>query len=155
MLQLEVISGHGSILQLFFVGGRGGFCFLLSVCCLSLHFLWYWIICCPKGWQGTCLIGLLSPGMPNMVPRTSVFVRVNGPDSKHLLRGKDHIRQGLSRDGCLLSWELLVVWRFTRPSYSNLHLRVTLHWPGDKSHRGWSAAAQLILLSPSSWFVQK
>ena len=42
-----------------FFGGGGGFCCLLNVCCLSLHCLCYWIICCPKGWQGTRLIGLL------------------------------------------------------------------------------------------------
>ena len=94
MLQLEVIFGLGSILQLFFLGrgGGGGFCFLLSVCCLPWHCLCYWIICCPKGWQGTLLIGLLSPGMPSTVPRTSVFVRMNGPDSRHLLRGAERER---------------------------------------------------------------
>lgn len=81
-----------SFTALFFCGGGGGFCFLLSVCCLSLHCLWYWIFCCPKGCQGTRPIGLLSPGMPSMVPRTSVFVRMNGPDSKHLLRGAERER---------------------------------------------------------------
>lgn len=141
-----------------FFGGGGGFCFLLNVCCLSLHCLCYWIICCPKGWQGTRLIGLLSPGMPSTVPRTSVFVRMNGPDSKQLLRGAE--RERSHQAGVKQRWLPLIMrpaggLKVHKTPYSSLHLRVTLHWPGDKNHRGWSSAAQLILLFPSSQFFQK